>query len=69
MQLQTEAREQETPFLLTIDEAIKATRTSRATLYREINSGRLKTVSVGRRRYVTPAAIQNWINGLEGRAA
>jgi len=57
-------------YLLTIDEAIHATRTSRATLYREINSGRLKTVTVGRRRYVTPSAIQAWIDGLaDGGAA
>ena len=51
-------------FLLSIDEAIDATNTSRATIYREINSGRLKTVKLGRRRYVTPHAIQNWIQAL-----
>lgn len=68
MQAQTEVQQQETLFLLTIDETIKATRTSRATLYREINSGRLKTVNVGRRRYVTPVAIQEWIEGLEDHA-
>lgn len=53
-------------FLLTIDEAISSTRTSRATLYREINAGRLKTVKVGRRRYVTPQAIREWVAELAG---
>ncbi|RFF29218.1 helix-turn-helix domain-containing protein [Wenzhouxiangella sediminis] len=57
-------------FLLTIEEAISSTRTSRATLYREINSGRLKTVKIGRRRYVTPEAIREWVAGLsDGEAA
>lgn len=56
-------------FLLTIDEAISSTRTSRATLYREINAGRLKTVKVGRRRYVTPQAIREWVAGLSGGEA
>lgn len=53
-------------FLLTIDEAISSTRTSRATLYREINAGRLKTITIGRRRYVTPEAIRTWISQLSG---
>lgn len=52
------------PYLLTIDEVIETCRTSRATLYREINSGRLKTVTLGRRRYATPDAIKNWIQAL-----
>ena len=47
--------------LLTIEETIKATNSSRATIYREINAERLKTVKLGRRRYVTPAAIEEWI--------
>jgi excisionase family DNA binding protein len=57
------------PFLLTIEEAIRSTRTSRATLYREIKAGRLKTVKVGRRRYVTPAAIREWVAELSGQEA
>jgi len=52
------------PYLLTIDEVIETCRTSRATIYREINSGRLKTVKLGRRRYATPSAVQDWIQTL-----
>lgn len=52
------------PFLLTIDEIIQGCRSSRATIYREINSGRLKTVKLGRRRYATPSAVKDWIEHL-----
>ena len=52
------------PLLLTIPELITSARTSRATVYGEINSGRLKTVKIGRRRYVTPQAAQEWIDRL-----
>lgn len=58
------------PFLLTIEETIREARTSRATLYREINSGRLKTIKLGTRRYTTPAFIREWIEALaSGEAA
>ena len=45
----------------TIEETIRAARSSRATVYREINEGRLKTVKVGRRRYVRPEDARAWI--------
>jgi hypothetical protein len=35
-----------------IEEAMRYERCSRQTLYSEINAGRLKTIRVGRRRYV-----------------
>lgn len=56
--------EHEQPLLLTIDETIERARTSRATLYREIKAGRLHTVKLGRRRYVTPQAAADWIQRL-----
>lgn len=52
------------PVLLTIEEAIKAARSSRATVYREINAGRLKTIKIGRRRYCTPEWMRDWVDTL-----
>jgi len=71
MQAQPTESTEHGPFLLTIDETIREARTSRATLYREINSGRLKTVKLGTRRYTTPEFIREWIATLsdEGQAA
>jgi len=58
------------PFLLTIDEVISGARSSRATIYREIKAGRLKTVKIGSRRYSTPQFVRDWIAGLsESEAA
>ena len=56
------------PYLLTIDEVIENCRTSRATLYREIKSGRLKSVKLNRRRYLRPADIEEWIEQLVDEA-
>lgn len=47
-----------------IEETIRAARTSRATLYSEINAGRLKTVKLGRRRYIRPEDARRWIERL-----
>ncbi len=52
------------PLVWTIDETIERARTSRATIYREIKAGRLRTVRIGRRRYVTPEAAKAWIDSL-----
>ena len=54
----------EPELLWTIEESIRAARTSRATLYREINEGRLRTVKVGRRRYIRPEDARSWIASL-----
>ena len=54
--------------LYTVEEAIDVTRTSRATLYREIKSGRLKSVKLNRRRYLRPADIDEWIEQLVDEA-
>jgi excisionase family DNA binding protein len=43
---------------LSIREAAKACGLSRATLYRALNDGRLKTVKVGARRLVRTEAIE-----------
>lgn len=59
-----EHQAQDQPLVWTIDETIERARTSRATIYREIKSGRLKTVRIGRRRYVTPEAARAWIESL-----
>lgn len=52
------------PLLVTIPEIIEASRTSRATVYAEIKKGRLKTVTIGRRRFATPEAAKEWIDRL-----
>lgn len=69
MQASSENQELETPFLLTIEETIKGARTSRATIYREIKAGRLKTVKIGSRRYTTPEFVKEWIAGLSDSEA
>lgn len=70
MKAPSENQELETPFLLTIEETIKGARSSRATVYREIKAGRLKTVKLGSRRYTTPQFVKEWIAGLsESEAA
>jgi hypothetical protein len=51
----------EPELLWTVEETIMAARTSRATLYSEINSGNLKTIKLGRRRYVRPEDARAWI--------
>jgi len=70
MQAQPTESTEHGPFLLTIDEIIKAAKSSRATVYREINAGRLKTVKLGSRRYSTPEFLREWIEKLpSGEAA
>ena len=50
--------------LYTIPQFMEASHQSRAGTYKEINSGRLKTVKIGRRRFVTPQAAQDWLDRL-----
>ncbi|WP_131732915.1 helix-turn-helix domain-containing protein [Actinomadura formosensis] len=52
------------PLLLTIPEACEALRVSRWQIYRMINDGRLKTVRIDRRRFVTPDDLQDLIKEL-----
>lgn len=41
----------------TVDEAIRYLRTSRKTIYDDINAGRISTIKAGRRRYVPGSEI------------
>ena len=52
-----------------IDSTIKKLNQSRAKLYEEINSGRLKTFKVGRRRYISDEAIDQYIHDREAEEA
>lgn len=49
----------------TISEAISALRTSRSTLYAEIAAGRLKSYTIGTRRYISREALQEYIRARE----
>ena len=48
-----------------IDDVIRLAGLSRQTVYNEINQGRLKTFTVGRRRLISPDALTDWIARLE----
>jgi len=54
--------------LLSIKEAVTLTGLSHVTLYNEINAGRLKSLKVGRRRLIRPAALSEWIEQREKEA-
>jgi excisionase family DNA binding protein len=53
-----------TPRLLSIKQATFELGISRTSLYELIATGQLKTVKIGRRRFVTVEAIQEFIAGL-----
>ncbi|MDL9938756.1 helix-turn-helix domain-containing protein [Gordonia sp. ABSL1-1] len=48
--------------LLSVNEAIKALKTSRRTIYTYINSGELRSIMVGSRRRIPASAIDDFIN-------
>jgi excisionase family DNA binding protein len=50
--------------LLTVDEAADQLRVSRWTVYNLIRSNQLRTVKIGRRRLVTPAALSECVDSL-----
>lgn len=52
------------PLLLTITEACHALRVSRWQLYQLINDGRLPTVRINRRRFITPKDLHDLIEDL-----
>jgi excisionase family DNA binding protein len=60
------AREQAADRLLTIQEAADRLRISRWSVYNLIRANELRTVRIGRRRLVTPAALADYIKMLEG---
>lgn len=51
--------------LYTVSETMQLLNMSRQTYYNEINSGRLKSVKVGTRRFNTAAQIKAYIDMLE----
>lgn len=52
------------PRLLTVAETSTALRISRWSVYQLINSGRLRTVKIDRRRLVAPEDLDSFIEGL-----
>lgn len=57
------------PSGLSVPEVMASTGLSRATIYGEINAGRLRSFKVGARRLVSPAALSDWVKHLEKGAA
>jgi excisionase family DNA binding protein len=55
--------------LLTVEETADQLRISRWSVYNLIRSHQLRTVKIGRRRLVTPAALADYIEMLEKEAA
>jgi len=56
------------PLLLHVTEAAELLGISRATMYREIEAGRIKTVRIGRARRVPLRALEAYVAELETRA-
>lgn len=54
---------------LSVEEVMESTGLSRQTVYNQINSGALRSFKVGRRRLVSPSALQSWVKRLENDAA
>lgn len=50
--------------LFTVDEAAARLRVSRWSVYNLIRSGQLRTVKIGRRRLVPPAALDDCVESL-----
>lgn len=53
---------QETPSVLTVDEARRALKISHATLYRLLAAGELRSFRVGRSRRIAWSALQEFID-------
>ncbi len=54
---------------LTVDEFTRAYKVGRTKTYEEIESGRLATYSVGRNRYISGRAAEQWQRNLEAASA
>jgi excisionase family DNA binding protein len=59
----------ETQVLYSVPDITAKTRVGRTLVYREIASGRLRSVKVGARRLVSAAALDEWVQLLEAEAA
>jgi excisionase family DNA binding protein len=55
--------------LLTLNEVADLLRISRWSVYQLIWSGQLRTLTIGRRRLVRPAALAACVDQLDGKAA
>ncbi|MCG7939504.1 MAG: helix-turn-helix domain-containing protein [Candidatus Thiodiazotropha lotti] len=53
----------------TVNEAMEILRSSRATVYALINSGRLRSFKIGNRRYIRSSAISAFIDSAEKDSA
>jgi excisionase family DNA binding protein len=53
--------------LLTLDEAADRLRISRRTVERLIAAGRIRTVNIGRRRFVTERELEAFVAASRGR--
>jgi excisionase family DNA binding protein len=65
----TAQREVTGDYLLTINETAERLRVSRWSVYNLIRANQLRTVKIGRRRLVTPAALTEYVKQLDGKAA
>ncbi len=50
-----------TELAVTVDEAARITKISRPSIYAELNSGRLRSFALGRRRLISVRALKDWI--------
>ena len=64
----TAGREVAADRLLTVQEAAEWLRISRWSVYNLIRANQLRTIKIGRRRLMTPAALAECIKMLEGGA-
>ena len=55
--------------LVTVQEAAERLRISRWSVYNLIRAKQLRTIKIGRRRLMTPAALDDCIEMLEGGAS
>jgi excisionase family DNA binding protein len=59
--------ESQTPKLLSLNEVSERTALSRSTIYREIESGRLVAVKIGKSVRVTDSELRRYIESLQVR--
>lgn len=64
----TAGKETTADYLLTVQEAADRLRIGRWSVYNLIRSNQLRTIKIGRRRPITPAALAECIAMLEGGA-
>jgi excisionase family DNA binding protein len=57
------------PLAMSVRDAARLAGISRATLYREIATRRLRTVKVGKRRLVRTEALRAWLDSLPASTA